>query len=598
LHGRATYAVRVQTRLLSSADQATLADERTVLADLRAALERHGADPEDLSTLAHAIEQLDEFFLLVVVGEFNAGKSAFLNVLLGHDLLEEGVTPTTSRITIVRHGEPSREPSLTEEGVAVVSAPVELLRELHVVDTPGTNAVLRHHEALTRRFVPRADLVLFVTSADRPFTESERAFLERIRDWGKKVVIVVNKADLLESEADRGKVMAFVREGARTLLGMDPTVFPVSAKLAHRGRRGDGEAWEASRFGVLEAYLVETLDAAERVRLKLASPLGVAERLAGALIGDVDGRLELLREDVEVLDRIERELAAYSTDLKRDFEFRMSDVEKLVVEMEQRGHDYFDRTLRLTRVTDLLNRDRMQREFERDVVGDTPQRIERKVGELIDWLVESDFRQWQAVHEHLLERRMAHRDRLPGLAAPGRFHHDRARLVESVGHEAQRVVETYDRSLEARDLADKARTAVAASAAMAVGSASLGAIVAAVASTAAADMTGFAMAGVLATLGLLVIPTRRRHAKQELRDKVSTLRSRLSTTLRGAFELELDRSLDRLRGLVEPYSRFVRTEQGRLTEARGELATLDARLSALRQRVGSSAGVMDAEHGV
>ena len=178
--------MRVQTRLLSGTDRAILDDERALLAALRAALERYGAEREDVSTLQHAIEQLDQFFLVVVVGEFNAGKSAFLNVLLGRSLLEEGVTPTTSRITVVRHGEPSREPSLTEEGVAVVTAPVDLLRELHVVDTPGTNAVLRHHEALTRRFVPRADLVLFVTSVDRPFTESERAFLERIRDWARR----------------------------------------------------------------------------------------------------------------------------------------------------------------------------------------------------------------------------------------------------------------------------------------------------------------------------------------------------------------------------------------------------------------------------
>ena len=582
---RPSYAVRVQTRLLSPGDQAILAEERAVLADLRSALERHGAEPAEVSTLQQAIEQLDEFFLVVVVGEFNAGKSAFLNVLLGHALLEEGVTPTTSRITIVKHGGPSREPSLTEEGVAVVTAPVEILRELHVVDTPGTNAVLRHHEALTRRFVPRADLVLFVTSADRPFTESERAFLERIRDWGKKVVIVVNKADLLESEADREKVLAFVREGARTLLGMDPAIFPVSAKLAGQGRRGDEAKWHASRFAAVENHLVETLDAAERVRLKLLNPLGVAERIAGTFAAGVSADLALLRADVSALDRIEHDLAEYGATLGRDFEFRMADVEKLIVEMEQRGHDYFDRTLRLSRVTDLLNRERMQREFEREVVGDTPQRIERKVGELIDWLVDADFRQWQAVNEHLAERRLAHRDRVPGLAAAGRFHHDRAHLVESVGREAQRVVDTYDRALEARDLADKARTAVAASAAMAVGSASLGAIVAAVASTAAADMTGFAMAGVLATLGLLVIPNRRRHAKQELRDKVSTLRDRLGRTLRTAFEQESERSLGRLHGLVEPYRGFVRTEQGRLADAQGELAGLSARLAALRDRL-------------
>ncbi len=64
------------------------------------------------------------------------------------------------------------------------------------MDTPGTNAVLRQHEAIARDFVPRSDFVLFVTSADRPFTESEREFLESIRQWGKKVVLVLNKADL------------------------------------------------------------------------------------------------------------------------------------------------------------------------------------------------------------------------------------------------------------------------------------------------------------------------------------------------------------------------------------------------------------------
>ena len=77
-----------------------------------------------------------------------------------------------------------------------MKAPVALLRDLQIVDTPGTNAIVREHERLTADFVPRADLVLFVTSADRPFTESERVFMESIRDWGKKIVIVLNKVDI------------------------------------------------------------------------------------------------------------------------------------------------------------------------------------------------------------------------------------------------------------------------------------------------------------------------------------------------------------------------------------------------------------------
>ena len=76
---------------------------------------------------------------------------------------------------------------------------------------------MREHERLTTDFVPRADLVLFVTSADRPFTETERAFLETIRGWGKKIVIVINKVDIFERPADVEEVV-----GIRARLGRAP----------------------------------------------------------------------------------------------------------------------------------------------------------------------------------------------------------------------------------------------------------------------------------------------------------------------------------------------------------------------------------------
>ena len=79
-----------------------------------------------------------------------------------------------------------------------------------------------------------------------------------------------------------------------------------------------------------------------------------------------------------------------------------------------------------------------------------------------------DLRQWQAVTAHLAERRRQHRDRIVGDDA-GRFHYDRARLIDSVGREAQRVVDSYDRRREAQELADGARNAVAAAAAISAG---------------------------------------------------------------------------------------------------------------------------------
>jgi hypothetical protein len=76
----------------------------------------------------------------------------------------------------------------------------------------------------------QADLVLFLTSADRPFSESETQFIRQIQQWGKKVVFAVNKADILRRPEDLAKVVAFVRENAERLLGIHcPMVFTTSA---------------------------------------------------------------------------------------------------------------------------------------------------------------------------------------------------------------------------------------------------------------------------------------------------------------------------------------------------------------------------------
>src|SRR5581483_1464003 len=252
-----------------------LAEERSWLAALQVALAKVDATSDDAAALADSLRQLDELFLLVVVGEFNAGKSTLLNALLGAAVLEEGVTPTTQAIHLLRHGETTTR-KLLPDGIEERTAPAPFLAHLTLVDTPGTNALERRHEAITERYVPRADLVLFVTSANRPFTESERAFLERVRAWGKKLVVVVNKVDILRREDEVAQVLDFVATNAERLLGVRPALFPVAARLALEGSlEGDEAKLAASRFAALRRYLVETLDARERLRLKLGNPLGV-----------------------------------------------------------------------------------------------------------------------------------------------------------------------------------------------------------------------------------------------------------------------------------------------------------------------------------
>ncbi len=571
-------------RILTERQEALINDERQTLNDLRIALIQFGVDEQDSQTLADSIAQLDELFLLVVVGEFNAGKSAFINALIGQRLLKEGVTPTTTQINLLRYG-PEQERIVVSEHQHIVNLPVDWLADISIVDTPGTNAIIREHEAITSQFVPRSDLVLFITSADRPFTESERSFLQGIRDWGKKVVIVINKVDIFEQEAELQQVITFVAENARALLGLTPEIFPVSARLALRAKLGEAETWEQSRFETLETYIRQTLDEAGRLRLKLLNPLGVGRHLSDRYRGIVASRLGLLKEDTDMLADVDAQLKLYKEDMSRDFKYRMADIENILYEMAQRGQAYFDETFRIARVFDLASKERIRGEFEQKVVADTPQQVERKVNELIDWLVDSDLRQWQAVNNHLADRRKAHQDRIVGDLGPGSFQYDRDRLMAAVGREAQRVVDTYNKTAEAQAIADGARDAVAASAVLEVGALGLGAIFIALATTLAGDVTGLLMGSFVALLGLFVIPARRRQAMTEMDEKIAEMRQQLSSSLGIQFEKEIERSLQNIQSAIAPYTRFVRAEQGKLVDMQQKLGQLETSLDQLRGRI-------------
>lgn len=570
-------------RILTERQEEILQDERRALHDLQYILSRFGITEQDQQTLSRSILQIDELFLLVVVGEFNSGKSSFINALVGSKLLKEGVTPTTTHINILRYGD-SEQRTAIEENLTLITAPIDLLRELSIVDTPGTNAIMREHEAITSQFIPRSDMVLFVTSADRPFTESERAFLARIRDWGKKLIIILNKTDMFSNDDELAQVFEFITANIRSLLDITPEVFPLSARQALMAKQGQTELWEPSRFGELEEHIRQTLDEKGRLKLKFLNPLGVGLHLQEQYGNVINNRLASLSKDTALLDNTDRQLELYREDMTSDFEFRMADIENILFEMEQRGQTFFDETMRLGRIADLINKNKIQTQFEKEVVADVPQQIERKVNEMIDWLVDRDLRQWEAINKHMADRRREYQEQIIGDPV-GTFHYDRERLMEAVGKEAARVVDSYDKSAEAKKIADAAQEAVAASAVVGVGAVGLGTLVTVVATTMAADITGILVASVVAVLGLFIIPARKQQAKKDMKTKVKEMRAKLSNALRGEFEREMNRSLEKINTAIEPYSRFVRAESKNLTDSQNKMRDLKARLINLREQI-------------
>jgi small GTP-binding protein len=246
----------------------------------------------------------EERFSIVVLGEFNHGKSTFINALLGEAILPVGITPTTAVLAHIKHGKKLQAHAvlesgkrkvieaakltewLTVEGEAArskeeplayveITHPSALLQDnVTIVDTPGVNDINDQRAEITYGYVPRADAVIFLLDAGQILTASERQFLEEriLRSSRDRLVFVVTKADALEP-AELEEALAFAR---RHLAGIvaEPVVFPVSAKKALAGDR------ETGRLEPLLAHLRVSLGA-ERRRLLFDHALMDAARLSG-----------------------------------------------------------------------------------------------------------------------------------------------------------------------------------------------------------------------------------------------------------------------------------------------------------------------------
>jgi hypothetical protein len=379
----------------------------------------------------------------------------------------------------------------------------------------------------------------------------------------------------------------FVAEGVERLLGFVPEVFPVSARLALSGKtssdaNGAPRLLAESRFPELEHYISTTLDERGRLQLKLSNPLGIAERIARTSAMAAQERLALLKDDMMLLDSIDRQLGAYRGDMQRDFDVRLEHVDSIINEMTVRGVDYLDSTLRIGRIVDLFRQKVLKEEFERVVVSDAPERLDRLSQDLIDWMVDQDLRLWRSVTEQLDRRQRAGQ---PGPALAGTFEYDRRALLGSLGQTARGVLTRHDHQREATQLAASVREAVTQATLLEAGAIGLGAVSMAIVGSAAADVTGLFAASVLAGVGLWLLPRKRRQARAQFRTRTDELRSRLDRALTDEFHRELDRGIQRIRDALAPYTRFLRSEQERAEAVVRELGQILDDLARLKVAV-------------
>jgi len=579
--------------------------ERKLVLQVRDALTQSDGARADIDRLASLVHEMDELFLLVVVGEYNSGKSTFINALLGDEVFAMGDLPTTRAISILRYGKAGPPESIGDH-LLLYHYPLEVLRDLDIVDTPGTNSIERMEEAITREFVPRADLLLFVTSLLQPLTASELDFLTHIREWGKKVVFVVNGIDRRNDDGQLDRVREYLaREVTTRLGGTTPTLYFISALQALRGKlNGDSVAADAkNEYAALERYVLETLRETERVRLKLLTPLGVLTYVLKGNVSTLEVRLTVVQADAGVLRSIRDQLEAYSKEMRTDSERYLIEMRNVLYELERRGRSWFERTIRIGNAFFLRNKDAVENRFRAEVVQDSPQQVESVVHRMVDWTVDRNLRLWRAVFSEL----DAHTARLraSGALAPvgdTEFRYNREELFTRLREPVEKRLDEFDTEREAREIVTSVKEAVMTAFGVNVLAIGLGGIFIAAFTTVALDFTGVLTATLFAIAGWLIIPARRRHLVKEFEAKITKLNEDLAALLRTKFEEQLARYESQLLEVVAPYERFLETERTKLESgvqalrgAEDEVRTLERRVAAAFPENTPSPKVADAQ---
>lgn len=214
-------------------------------------------------TLDELRNQLEAPFTFVIVGEVKAGKSSFINALLEteKEICKVAPMPMTDTIQLIVFGAEERE-EIINPFLKKIYQPVEILKEIAIVDTPGTNTIIAHHQEITEKFIPYSDLIVFVFEAKNPYRLSSWEFFDYINiEWHRKTIFVLQQKDLL-SDADLkinfdGVVAHAVNKGIP-----DPKVFAVSAKL-------ESEHYaDISGFKELRSYILHNITGGRAPYLK------------------------------------------------------------------------------------------------------------------------------------------------------------------------------------------------------------------------------------------------------------------------------------------------------------------------------------------
>ncbi|KAF7804755.1 putative transmembrane GTPase FZO-like, chloroplastic [Senna tora] len=583
--------------------------ERSVLNEAINVIKKAAPLMEDVSLLDDAVSQIDEPFLLVIVGEFNSGKSTVINALLGQRYLNEGVIPTTNEITFLRYMEVGFEEQRCErhpDGQYICYLPAPILKEMTVVDTPGTNVILQRQQRLTEEFVPRADLLVFVISADRPLTGSEVAFLRYSQQWKKKVVFVLNKSDIYQNPDELEAAMAFIKDNVKKLLNTEDVIlFPVSARYALEAKLvatsdvgkhieelsvSDRDShYRASSFNEFEKFLYSFLDGStipgmERMRLKLETPIAIADKLISACDTLVTQDCLYAKQDLTAVDdvvnsvndfavRMETESLSWRRQILSLIETTKSNVVELVEDsLVLSNLDIAASYVFKGEKSAMPATSRIQN----DIIGPSVAAAQKILGEYENWIQSKNTDQGRFYKESFEKR-------WPSLInANSQIDFETYELLKKVDQAGSEVIENFSSSAASKSFEQEIRE-MFVGAFGGLGVAGLSAsLLTSVLQTTLEDLLALGLCSAGGYLAISSFPARRQNVIDKVRKKADALARDLEEAMKNDL-MEATRNLDTfVKILSKPYQDQAQNRLDKLLEIQEELSNVEKKIRTLQ----------------
>ncbi|MBX7242401.1 MAG: dynamin family protein [Bacteroidia bacterium] len=254
-------------------------------------------------TVSDLRNRINEPFMFVIVGEVKAGKSSFINALLEteKEICKVSPAPCTDTIQQIMFDE-KEHTQVINPWLKQLFYPIDILKEIAIVDTPGTNTIIEKHQEITEQFIPASDLIVFVFESKNPYRQSAWDFFQFIhQDWRKKIIFVLQQKDLLPA-ADLAINVQGVQDAAQKKGLTHPLIFPVSAKDELEGRKSD------SGFDDIRTYIQENITGGKAPLLKLRNNVETGLNIAERIGKGITLRQEQFRYDTAFREDIRQTL--------------------------------------------------------------------------------------------------------------------------------------------------------------------------------------------------------------------------------------------------------------------------------------------------